>query len=182
MTGHTSSVNSLAILPDQSIVSGSNDFSLKIWSLNKDNKKSLIRTLTGHTDFVTTVVVLKDGKRLASAGYDSSILIWNVTDGEVIRNLTDNKRTIYRLCVLNENTILSSLDETLIIWNVNTGELVKKIKVDYWLPFSAFVVLDENRLVSAGAYEMWIWNMTDWSQIKKIQSINILLLLLFLYK
>jgi len=31
LTGHTSSVNSLAILPDQSIVSGSNDFSLKIW-------------------------------------------------------------------------------------------------------------------------------------------------------
>ena len=152
--------------------------------MNKDNKKSLIRTLTGHTDFVNTIVVLKDGKRLASAGHDTNILIWNVTNGEVIRNLTGNRRTIECLCVLNENTIISSssLDETLIIWNVNTGELVKKIKVDYWLPFSAFVVLDENRLVSAGAYEMWIWNMTDWSQIKKIQSINILLLLLFLYK
>ena len=171
MTGHTSSVNSLAILPDQSIVSGSNDFSLKIWSLNKDNKKSLIRTLTGHTDFVNTIVVLKDGKRLASAGHDTNILIWNVTNGEVIRNLTGNSRQIQCLGVLNENTIISSSwDETLKIWNVNTGEMVKKIRVEVW--FRAFVVLDENRLVSAGAYEMWIWNMTDWSQIKKIKSIK----------
>ena len=165
-------MNSLAILPDQSIVSGSSDNSIKIWSLNKDTKKGVIRTLTGHSGFVSTVVALKDGKRLASAGDDATILIWNVTDGQVIRNLTGHTRAIQSMCALNDNTIVSSSwDQTMIIWNVNTGELVKKINVVVgW--FKALVVIDENRLVSAGHNEMLIWNMTDWSQIKKIESKN----------
>ena len=64
---------SLAVLPDGTLASGSWDNTIKIWNTTTGD---IIRTLTGHSDWVRTLAVLPDGT-LASGSTDTTIKIWN---------------------------------------------------------------------------------------------------------
>jgi len=44
----------------------------------------LIRTFTGHTDWVYSIAVDKEGKRLAAGSFDGQVRIWNIDDGELL--------------------------------------------------------------------------------------------------
>jgi len=72
LTGHTSWVNVLTVLPDGSLVSGSEDKTIKIWDVKNGQT---IKTLTGHTGFLSALTVLPDGS-LVSGSWDNTIKIW----------------------------------------------------------------------------------------------------------
>src|SRR6185503_10030529 len=78
---HTDIVTCLALLNDGRIISGSKDYTLKIWRLSEqspfDNTNDV--TLVGHTDVVLSVAVLPDG-RVASGSRNGCVKIWNITD------------------------------------------------------------------------------------------------------
>jgi len=77
ISGHTSWVRHMAMLPDGRIVSASDDKTLKIWNIDTHNEKlkSCDLTLTGHTYYIFGVVVLSDG-RIVSCSHDHTIKIW----------------------------------------------------------------------------------------------------------
>ena len=59
-TGHTASVNALALSPDgRFLVSGSEDVTLKIWDTATGN---VLRTLSGHDQPVMAVAISPDGR------------------------------------------------------------------------------------------------------------------------
>jgi WD40 repeat protein len=66
-------VYSLAVLPDGSLASCSDDTRIKIWDTIKGIE---IKTLTGHTNSVYSLAFLPDGS-LASGSYDTRIKIWD---------------------------------------------------------------------------------------------------------
>ena len=50
-----------------------------------------LRTLTGHESFVKSVSFSPDGKRLASASFDTTIKLWDARNGAEIRTLTGHR-------------------------------------------------------------------------------------------
>ncbi|MEC4818963.1 MAG: hypothetical protein SAK29_37665 [Scytonema sp. PMC 1069.18] len=48
---------------------------MKLWDVNSGRE---IKTLNGHTSFVTSLSFSRDGKTLASASNDSTIILWNL--------------------------------------------------------------------------------------------------------
>jgi WD40 repeat protein len=81
LSGHTSYVLSLAVLPDGSLASGSSDTKIKIWDTIKGIE---IKTLSGHTSYVLSLAVLPDGS-LASGSSDTKIKIWDTLKGIEIK-------------------------------------------------------------------------------------------------
>lgn len=63
---------SIAALPNGYVASGSYQ-EIKIWNPDTDG---LVKSLTGHSSYVLSLTVTKDGN-LASGSFDSSIKIWN---------------------------------------------------------------------------------------------------------
>ncbi len=61
-----------------------------------------IKTLTGHNHSVTYLVALlsADSLLLASASGDSSIKIWNITNGKIMNSLNDHSDCVACLTVL----------------------------------------------------------------------------------
>ena len=51
-------------------------------------KLALLRTLSGHTDAVTSVAISPDGQTLASGSRDETIKLWNLATGKELRTLT----------------------------------------------------------------------------------------------
>ena len=81
LEGHKSSVCSVAILGPDRIVSGSADYTVKIW--NTDGE--CLKTLEGHSDRVSSVAILGPD-RIVSGSSDDTVKIWN-TDGKRLKTL-----------------------------------------------------------------------------------------------
>ncbi|MGB0389330.1 MAG: WD40 repeat domain-containing protein, partial [Ardenticatenaceae bacterium] len=76
LTGHTSSVESVAFSPDgQTLASGSSDNRVRLWRVADGQ---LTSTLTGHTSWVESVTFSPDGRMLATGSSDGTIRLWGV--------------------------------------------------------------------------------------------------------
>ncbi len=57
---------------------------------------------------VHNVTFSPDGKYLASAGVDKMVLIWDLSNGELVAQLKGHTDTVYTLCYSREGSILTS--------------------------------------------------------------------------
>lgn len=77
---------------------------------------SLLKTLAGHTDRVSSVCISPDGKLLASGSLDKTVRLWSLPDGEFISclaDLADNhesvKGTVFSVTNENGRTVTYTL-------------------------------------------------------------------------
>ena len=97
------------------LASGSADNTIRIWN---STTGKLLKTLRGHTRWVTSLAVLQDGT-LASGSNDGIIRIWNTTTGEILKTLRGHTDWVTSLAVLQDGTLASgSHDNTIRIWNL----------------------------------------------------------------
>eukprot|EP00961_Rhodomonas_salina_P059042 793090-Rhodomonas_salina.1 len=61
------------------LASGSWDRTVRLWNPSTGEEK---RSLTGHTDFVTSVAFSPDGQMLASGSRDKTVRLWDPSTGE----------------------------------------------------------------------------------------------------
>ncbi|GAB5517352.1 WD40 repeat domain-containing protein [Rhodopirellula baltica] len=85
---------------------------------------SVLKELVGHRDVLYAAVFSPDGKRIATAGYDRKILIWDTSTGEVVQELLGHNGAIFGLAFSPDGTLLISAcaDETVKVWEVATGQ------------------------------------------------------------
>ena len=81
--------------------------------------------LRGHTDKVRSVAFSPDGQTLASASWDNTIILWDVTTGQPIgQPLTDHRDMVQSVAFSPDGKMLASAskDNTIILWDVATGQ------------------------------------------------------------
>jgi len=145
LNAHTGSVNSLTVLNDGSIVSGSADRSVKIWDPETETLKM---TITGHTDWIQALVILNDGS-IASGSGDDSIKIWSPTTGSLIRTLKGHSNSVNTLAVFKDGRLASGSNDFLIkIWNPTTGALLNNLAGHSDNVRALAILKDGKRLVS----------------------------------
>ncbi|MBZ0283876.1 MAG: TIR domain-containing protein, partial [Anaerolineae bacterium] len=89
------------------------------------NDPALIRVFEGHTDSVSGVAVLGDGRAL-SASYDQTLRLWNLKTGESLRVFEGHTDSVNAVAVLGDGRALSaSGDNTLRLWDVESGESLR---------------------------------------------------------
>ena len=59
---------------------------IHFWEKNNDESWKEIKTITGHSGFVFTVLFSPDGNTILSSSMDNTIRLWNVTDGTLRQN------------------------------------------------------------------------------------------------
>ncbi|MFM6619085.1 MAG: WD40 repeat domain-containing protein [Dolichospermum sp.] len=86
LEGHTCSVITIAVTPDgKTVISGSDDQTIKIWDLGTGTEKF---TFEGHTYSVRAIALTPDGKTVISGSDDNTIKIWDLTTGNEIATFT----------------------------------------------------------------------------------------------
>jgi len=83
--GHTDRVRSVVFSPDgKTALSGSDDFTLKLWDINTGK---VIRSFEGHTGGIYSVAFSPDGKTVLSGSDDKTLKLWDISTGKVIRTM-----------------------------------------------------------------------------------------------
>ena len=67
-----------------------------------------IKTLTGHSDVVYSVVFSPDGEYLASGSWDKTIGVWSVSSGKRIKTLTGHSNNVYSVVFSPDGEYLAS--------------------------------------------------------------------------
>ncbi|KAF5020962.1 hypothetical protein F66182_7008 [Fusarium sp. NRRL 66182] len=85
-----------------------------------------IKTFKGHDNGVTCLQF--DDNILATGSYDTTIKIWNIETGEVMRTLRGHTSAVRALQFDDSKLISGSFDKTIKIWNWQTGECLSTLQ------------------------------------------------------
>ncbi len=119
LQGHTSYVNDIVQINYSLLASSSGDKSIIIWTSN-----TIQFNLTGHSSPVFGIKLISSDV-LASGSWDNTIKLWNITNGQLIRTLSNQTGDIYwSLDFFSDSQTLvsGSADQTIKMWNITSGE------------------------------------------------------------
>ncbi|KAL1926758.1 hypothetical protein VTP01DRAFT_5404 [Rhizomucor pusillus] len=150
MFGHRESVYCVRF-DDDVIISGSRDYTIKIWSTKT---YECIRTLHGHDGSVLCLQF--DKEKIISGSSDKTIIIWSLETFQILKRLRGHTGNVLDVN-FNDTYIAScSKDQTIRLWDVHTGDHVRTI-LAHSGPVNALSLKDD-RIVSAGGdavIKMW---------------------------
>ncbi|KAG0012653.1 hypothetical protein BGZ80_011600 [Entomortierella chlamydospora] len=127
LRGHSGCVNDLSFsATGDHIVSGSNDNTIQVWSVETGN---CIRTLLGHTDeghdgCVCSVTFSPNGDQIASGSDDKTVRLWSADTGGCVHILVGQNGGIFSVAYSPKGDQIASGsgDSTVRLWDVDTGE------------------------------------------------------------
>lgn len=138
LNGHSNDVNSIEILNEQFIATGSYDTNVIIWNLTSYTSKF---SLNAHS-FVVYCVKRISSNLLASGDAGGVIIIWDWLTGQRVFTLNAHANGLYlaSLELYDQQTLISgSWDKTIKIWNLQTGSLIDTINTDIQIDALALI-------------------------------------------
>lgn len=114
-------IASASYSPDGSkIVTGSWDFSARIWDSNTGADLRKLAGDDGHTGFVNSAVFSPDGKYVLTASDDGTAKIWDASNGTVLTTLTGHEDRVRHATFSKDGSqiLTSSNDRTARIWDL----------------------------------------------------------------
>jgi len=124
---HTGGVNAVATLPNERVVSASDDRTIKVWDLagvihlitnngGRVMKAQCLHTLRGHRSSVLCVAALPRD-RIVSGSRDKTLRVWDVTEGLCLQTMRAHTGWVNCVGLLPDGRVVSgSRDKTLKVW------------------------------------------------------------------
>ncbi|MEQ9407798.1 MAG: hypothetical protein RIK87_08720 [Fuerstiella sp.] len=127
-------VRALAFSGDGStLVTGGYDGRLMWWPVAGDDATATaVRSVDAHEGWIRAIAVSPDGSLLASVGNDLTVRLWNMSDGQLVRELSGHTSHVYNVAFHPSGADLATGDLmcSLIHWDVATGKQVRTWKAE----------------------------------------------------
>ncbi|OAQ69818.1 WD-repeat protein [Pochonia chlamydosporia 170] len=120
---HTSAVIFVTSSKDgQYVASASLDGSICLWEAKSG---TLLRTLPGHDEPVTSLVFSHDAEQLISASKDKTARIWEISGTSEPRTLYGHDKGVRSIAISDDGKLIASGsdDETVRVWDISRPEL-----------------------------------------------------------
>lgn len=109
---------------DVRVVSASYDRTIRFW---EPHTGTLLKTLSGHTDRITSMAL--DGHHMATGSADRTVRIWNMKTGKLLHTLSGHGAPVTAVGLDAEHMhVMSTSNETIHIWHAETGKLQRTVQ------------------------------------------------------
>jgi WD40 repeat protein len=129
-----------------------------------------VRFRQGNT--IHAVAISPDGKTIASAGYPSTIHLWDTATGKRVRSLEGSESWIYSLAFLPDGkTLVSSGDDQSIhFWDVATGKQIRRLDK----AGSRLAIAPDGKTMVSYDYPsvVRIWDVASGKQLHQLQRLK----------
>ncbi|KAI3428691.1 hypothetical protein D9Q98_007514 [Chlorella vulgaris] len=164
LRGHLEDVRSLCITPDGSILTGSRDTTIKLWTEGQYGAFAETMTLVGHTDFVSALAYAPQGvpnvcqgAAVVSGSRDTTVLVWNAQSAAVVQKLEGHEYQVTAVLVTSDGDIVSaSLDKTIRVWR--GGECVHVLRGHEAAVLCLLQLPNGDLLSGSGDCTMRVWS------------------------
>ena len=126
--GHTASVRSVAISPDNSrALTGSEDHTVRVWDVDSGQ---CLRVLEGHSNSVLSVAWSSDARRALSGSSDNTVRLWDVDSGQCLRVLEGHSNSVLSVAWSSDarRALSGSDDKTVRLWDVDSGQCLRVLE------------------------------------------------------
>ena len=153
----------LASFEDGYFAAGGDTFfgiEIQIWNIN--NKTLVNKIKTGYSKYIGSLAYIGSGLLASTDGYQKSIEIWNVGNGQLERTLDDHARGVSFLLTLKNSSLVSgSYDNTIKIWDGNSGKLLNTWTGHSEMVNSLAEFRDMGLLASGGDDGIRVWDLSN---------------------
>jgi WD40 repeat protein len=180
LSDHTSKISSLVISPDNRIVvSGSDDKTIKIWSIvvvgaisgyesSVSPSDPLVRTIEVGSE-VSSLSLLSDDSKVVVGGYNGYISIYDISSGISMRTMRDHIGSVSSLCVSHDDCYIisggygiSSSDYAVKVWDIYKQSNIESL-IGHSSEVSLLVLSSDKSKIISGYYDrvIKIWDMSS---------------------
>jgi hypothetical protein len=147
------------------LASGSGDKTIKLWNAQTGTE---LRTLSGHSQQVRSVVFSPDGTRLASGSGDQTIKLWDTQIGSELCTLAGHSHQVHAVVFSPDGSRLASgsEDKTIKLWNARKKTELRTLTGHSRIVRRAVFSSDGSRLFGQYGKDTWLaWNPETSQQV-----------------
>jgi WD40 repeat protein/serine/threonine protein kinase len=127
------------------------------------NAHLLLRSFTGHTDWVSSAAVSLDGRYALSGSADRTLKHWDLSTGQCLQTLQGHADWVTTVCLSDDgkNALSGSADKTLKLWDIATGQCLHTLEGHANWVLAACLSGDMQYALSAGGEgRLRLWELT----------------------
>jgi WD40 repeat protein/serine/threonine protein kinase len=149
LRGHTSSVQAVVFLDEETIASAGWDKTIRIWDTSSGGQ---VRTFWSGDVIVERLAISPDNRRLAGSGREDDVArVWDLKSGKLLHVLRGHRRPVQALAFSPDSRMLAtgSEDGTLRLWEVDSGASMHEF--DGFDGYAVAWIPDGRRVVTGGS-------------------------------
>ncbi|MCJ8279266.1 MAG: NB-ARC domain-containing protein, partial [Rivularia sp. ALOHA_DT_140] len=128
LKGYDDQIGAVIFNPEGSLLATAGESAVEIWDV-ASGKRVYILEEEEHKGRVKSVAFSPDGKLLVSGSTDKTIKIWDLSNLQLIRNLTGHDASVVSVALSpdGEKIVSSACEGTIRIWNVDDGKCIQEL-------------------------------------------------------
>lgn len=135
-----------------------------LWRPEYISLPALLQNLEGHTSYVTSVYINREGGIVVSGSNDGTIRIWEQKTGRCLKILIGHSDEVECLHMTPDDNIVvsGSNDQSIRLWDTGSGECIKVLKGHKSAIYAIYITPDGGTVVSGSADRtIRVWNIED---------------------